>query len=100
MVKIINYCSNLPRGCACTSVISNLSESRLDAFQKKVFWLNCQSLGFIQEHKMSWPVLDMMSDQLKGGDSFYNAAPLVTFCCSPGHHRELVMQLHTENPSP
>lgn len=71
--------------------LCDLESVSLVAFQKKVFWLNCQSLGFIQEHKMSCPVLDMMSDQLER-DSFYNAVPLLTFCCSAGHHSELVMQ--------
>lgn len=60
MVKITTYLGDVP-----VPLWSEICKSRLDAFQKKVFWLNCQSLGFIQEHKMSCPVLDMMSDQLK-----------------------------------
>lgn len=91
MVKIISYWNNLP-GDVPGPLWSEISKLRLDAFQKKVLWLSCHSLGFVQEHEIPWPVLDMRSDQLKGGQFLY-AAPRPMFC-SLGHHSVVFAMLH------
>lgn len=97
MVKIISYWNNLP-GDVPGPLWSEISKLRLDAFQKKVLWLSCHSLGFVQEHEIPWPVLDMRSDQLKDGQFLY-AAPRPMFC-SLGHHRVLFLQCRTSQKGP